>query len=264
MWRLLPPLAAFLFLALLTPAAPAAAKEAPAYIAIGDSLAYGVGASDPAAGGYVGLTYQGLHKSDRYNDRGLELLNLGVPGATSSDLLLPGGQLERAIAEVRERREDTSSADDNVEIISVDIGGNDVLALATPDSPCLVDPLASDCQKIYGEMLVELEDNLDRVLRGLREAAPQATIVVLDLYSPISGRGGGADLIADYAVGGINEVTERVISDEELAVRLASVAPLDRFLKELGANKMEPQPKLTVSRSSLPHETQVMLLDYRR
>jgi lysophospholipase L1-like esterase len=226
MWRLLPPLAAFLFLALLAPAAPAGAKETPAYIAIGDSLAYGVGASEPAAGGYVARTFEGLHKSDRYNDRGLELLNLGVPGATSSDLLLPGGQLERAIAEVRERQEDTSSADDNVEIITVDIGGNDVLALATDDSACLIDPLASDCQELYGQMLVELEDNLTRVLQGLREAAPNATIVVVDLYSPLSGRGGGADLVADYAVSGINEVTQRIASDEDLNVRLASVAPL--------------------------------------
>ena len=42
------------------------------------------------------------------------------------------------------------------------------------------------------------------------------------------------------------------------------LAPLDRFLKEMGAKNLEPQPKLTVGRSSLPHETQVVLLDYRR
>jgi len=42
------------------------------------------------------------------------------------------------------------------------------------------------------------------------------------------------------------------------------LAPLDRFLKEMGAKDLEPQPKLTVSRTSLPHETQVVLLDYRR
>ncbi len=38
----------------------------------------------------------------------------------------------------------------------------------------------------------------------------------------------------------------------------------DRFLKEMGAKSVEPQPKLTVSRSGLPHETQVVLLDYKR
>lgn len=40
--------------------------------------------------------------------------------------------------------------------------------------------------------------------------------------------------------------------------------PLDRFLKEMGIKAVEPQPKLTASRSSLPHETQVLVLDYRR
>ena len=42
------------------------------------------------------------------------------------------------------------------------------------------------------------------------------------------------------------------------------LAPLDRFLKEMGAKDLEPQPKLTVTRSTLPPETQVKLLDYRR
>lgn len=40
--------------------------------------------------------------------------------------------------------------------------------------------------------------------------------------------------------------------------------PLDRFLQEMGAKDLEPQPKLTVSRSTLPHEMQLLLLDYRR
>lgn len=40
--------------------------------------------------------------------------------------------------------------------------------------------------------------------------------------------------------------------------------PLDRFLKEMGTKAVEPQAKLSVSRTSLPHETQVLVLDYRR
>ncbi len=47
-------------------------------------------------------------------------------------------------------------------------------------------------------------------------------------------------------------------------VTKGDLAPLDRFLKEMGAKDLEPQPKLAVTRSSLPQETQVMLLDYRR
>lgn len=40
--------------------------------------------------------------------------------------------------------------------------------------------------------------------------------------------------------------------------------PLDRFLREMGIKDYQPQAKLSVSRSSLPHETQVVVLDYRR
>jgi lysophospholipase L1-like esterase len=227
MRRLLPLLAAFVSLALLAPA-PAAAGEAPAYIAIGDSLAFGVGASDPASGGYVARTYEALRSSERYRDRGLELVNLGVPGATSADLLLPGGQLDLALSEIRDRQEDTSSSDDNAEIITVDIGGNDVLALATADSPCVDDPLGEECQGRFEEMLGGLKGNLTEVLERLREAAPKADLVVMDLYSPISGRGGPEDLIADLAVGEINAVTEEVASRPDLDASLASVYPLFR------------------------------------
>jgi lysophospholipase L1-like esterase len=225
MRRLLPLLAAFVSLALLAPA-PAAAGEAPAYIALGDSLAFGVGASDPASGGYVARTYEALRSSERYRDRGLELVSLGVPGATSADLLLPGGQLDLALGEIRDRQEDTSSSDDNVEIITLDIGGNDVLALATADSPCVDDPLGEDCQGRFAEMLGRLKGNLTEVVERLRKAAPKADVVVMDLYSPISGRGGPEDLIADFAVGEINAVTEEVASRPDLDVSLASVYPL--------------------------------------
>lgn len=44
----------------------------------------------------------------------------------------------------------------------------------------------------------------------------------------------------------------------------AALDPLDRFLREMGIKSYEPQAKLSVSRGSLPHETQVVVLDYKR
>ena len=45
----------------------------------------------------------------------------------------------------------------------------------------------------------------------------------------------------------------------------ADLEPLDRFLKEIGAKGAleERQPKLAVTKSTLPHETKVQVLDYR-
>ncbi len=38
--------------------------------------------------------------------------------------------------------------------------------------------------------------------------------------------------------------------------------PVERFLREIGVKEVSPQPKLSVTRSSLPASTQVILLDY--
>ena len=45
----------------------------------------------------------------------------------------------------------------------------------------------------------------------------------------------------------------------------ADLEPLDRFLKEISAQSAfeERQPKLTITRTTLPHETKVQVLDYK-
>ncbi len=39
---------------------------------------------------------------------------------------------------------------------------------------------------------------------------------------------------------------------------------LNKFLKEMGLSKQETQPSLKVTRSGLPEETHVVVLDYQR
>ena len=39
--------------------------------------------------------------------------------------------------------------------------------------------------------------------------------------------------------------------------------PVDRFLKEMGLKDPEPQDKLSVTKSNLPPNTQVVLLEHR-
>ena len=39
--------------------------------------------------------------------------------------------------------------------------------------------------------------------------------------------------------------------------------PLSKFIKEMGLREVTPQPKLSITRSNLPLETKVMVLDYR-
>ncbi len=43
---------------------------------------------------------------------------------------------------------------------------------------------------------------------------------------------------------------------------LIKLAPLSKFLKEMGLGDLEPQPSLKVTRSSVPEDTKVILLEY--
>lgn len=225
----LPLSAAFLSLALLAPALPApvaGAQESPAYLAIGDSLAFGVGASDASTMGYVGRAYESLRGSERYRESGLDSINLSVPGATSTDLLLPGGQLEMALEEITRRGDDSSPAANEVEIVSVDIGGNDLLSLVAPGSPCLESSSVEPCRSAFGDVLSAIQNNLSEALQRLREAAPTAIIVVVDLYNPYSGTGDLREPIAEIGVGQANGVVGAVIADPELGVRAAPISQL--------------------------------------
>jgi len=40
--------------------------------------------------------------------------------------------------------------------------------------------------------------------------------------------------------------------------------PLEHFIKQMGLKEVVTQPKLSVTKSTLPPETKVLLLDYRR
>ncbi len=200
--RLLPLLAAFLFWGLFAPLPSAIGTEqVPVYLALGDSLAFGVGASNPSATGYVPRVYQSLTGSERYREGGLELINLSVPGAKSSDLLAAGGQLESAV---------------NI----------DLLALVSPGSPCLQSASVEPCRAAFGNVLSSIQTNLNETIRRLRLAAPEAIIVVVDLYNPFSGTGDLREPIADLGVGQANGVIGAVVANAELKARAASVFQL--------------------------------------
>ncbi len=151
------------------------------YIALGDSLSAGYGASS-ASTTFVELVHAGLGP-------GMELMNLDVPGATSTDLL-NDGQLDRAVAEIAGRDGD-ADPDNDVQLITLEIGGNDLVALFTslvltgicPDvevgfqKPECVEPLRAT----FDHYLSNLTKALDRL-----EAADSAVPIVLSTqYNPL-------------------------------------------------------------------------------
>jgi lysophospholipase L1-like esterase len=209
--RIVPPLAAFLLLAaLVLGQRPAHAQESTLYIALGDSLAFGVGAGSPEQQGYVALTTARLSESGA-----VQLRNLSVPGATSADLLQPNGQVDLAV--------DALEGQSGSVIISVDVGANDLLALAANGSPCLDDPGGQPCQTALGDTLATLQSNLTQSLHRLRDASPGARIFVIDLYNPYSGIGGDRELIASVGVQQVNGVITASARDPSVDVTFVSI-----------------------------------------
>ena len=210
----LPPVAAFLLLiSALFPQA-ARGQQLPFYLALGDSLAFGVGADSASTQGYVALTAANVQVPG-FSERGAELRNLSVPGATSADILRPGDQVDQAVAEIQARG--------GVDIISIDIGANDLLALASNSSPCLDAPSGQACQDALVDTLATLQTNLTTTLHRLREAAPKAKIYALDLYNPYSGSGNAQELIAAVGVQQINGVIAASAGDPAVDVTFVSI-----------------------------------------
>ncbi len=184
-------LPALLFLALTSACGLTGGADRAVYIALGDSLSAGVGASDPEATGFVPLVHKSLGE-------GFDLLNLGHGGDTSRDLL-DHGHLDEAIAEIQERNGDDDQAND-VRLVTVEIGGNDLLDLyfslvLTGTCPDLETSLQKpECMDPLASALKGFEPNLRTILDRLQGADPSVRIVLLTLYNPFSGFGNTAEV----------------------------------------------------------------------
>ena len=80
--------------------------------------------------------------------------------------------------------------------------------------------------------------------------------------------GGGNALNADRAAEVIAQLEPSLIVPMHYATAAYKMSdspldPVDRFCKSMGVEVMEPLPKLTITRTSLPSESQVVLLNYR-
>jgi L-ascorbate metabolism protein UlaG (beta-lactamase superfamily) len=78
--------------------------------------------------------------------------------------------------------------------------------------------------------------------------------------------GGGESLDAPPAVETVSLIEPKLVipMTYKTPADRAKLDPLDRFLKEMGAKNPEPHAKVTVTRSSLPEETQLLVLDYKK
>jgi len=179
-------------------------------LSLGDSLAYGIGASAPALD-YVSLV--AAHAATAYP--GLQVENLSCPGATTTSMIngqagcAPPTDTQLAAAESF-----LSSHVGQVPFITIDIGANNVDGCLTGGStinvPCIVSGLGA------------IGTDLPKILAGLHAAAPGVPIFGMDYYNPflalwvLGGAGGPAlatqsatlstilngSLVQEYGAGG--------------------------------------------------------------
>ena len=78
--------------------------------------------------------------------------------------------------------------------------------------------------------------------------------------------GGVSTIDASMATEVVRQLEPKVVIPMHYKTQALSweLEPVERFLKEIGVKEVNPQPKLSVTKSSLPASTQVFLLDYPR
>jgi lysophospholipase L1-like esterase len=216
--------------ALLAPARPAAAQTAepssrggvpagPAgYLALGDSYAAGVGATAPATG-YAARVATALEARSR---RRFDFVPLAAPGTTSAafvgDFVARGrrgegtSQLARAVRTLTGRR---------VDVVTLQVGGNDVLGLLEPGQPCAGELIATDaCLALAQRTLAAVTaPNLALIVDALvRAATPGTQLVVLTYPNPFAlGTGGVLEQRTDLVLRALNALLVATVAQAQPA-----------------------------------------------
>jgi lysophospholipase L1-like esterase len=156
------------------------------YLALGDSLAFGVRADSPQPFGYVPRLLPFFAQPRNGNVDAV--VNLGIGGETSGTFI-QNGQLARAVAVIADPASD-------VRVVTLDIGGNDLLNLLGPGQPCAVgavDPLADSCSAAAGMAVASFPARFELILSTLQKALGKdpghERVLVMTYYNPFSGSG---------------------------------------------------------------------------
>jgi L-ascorbate metabolism protein UlaG (beta-lactamase superfamily) len=104
-------------------------------------------------------------------------------------------------------------------------------------------------------------------LGDLKEVPTQSEIESLGtIHVALVPVGGGGGLNAAKAAEVISLIEPNLVIPMHYSTPAAKVSldPLNKFIKEMGLSKADTQPSLKVTRSGLPDETKVIVLDYQK
>jgi lysophospholipase L1-like esterase len=160
----------------------------PVYLALGDSIAAGVGAQPyvtgypEQAGALLEEEYNTAANKATPNSSGdIETVNHAVGGATTATLIAT--QLPQAVELIHQRQGDRDPFND-VEVITVTIGGNDIFTPVV--ASCVLTATPAACQPTVDAVLASARTNLPTILGRLTATAGRGTeVVVTTYYNPI-------------------------------------------------------------------------------
>lgn len=166
------------------------------YVALGDSLSVGVGASDPRERGYAPLYRDIL---ERETGREVRLVQLGISGETT-ETFIDGSEAQLA------RAQDALSENPGA-IVTLSIGANDLLRTEE----------GTDAEREVA--LARYAGNLDYIIQTLENSSvPAPRITVLAIYNPAPGS------FTDVWAGRLNQEIRRVAQQNGVAVAAADKA----------------------------------------
>jgi lysophospholipase L1-like esterase len=243
-------LVSMLLLAGIATASPAAAASPstvaglPVQLSLGDSWAFGFGATVPSEGGYVPQLNEALKEqfdclpatAEQAQDgcEQLQLVNLAVGGATTPTLI--AGQLPDATTILQRNHNDNPR--DDVEVVTLHIGGNDV---TNPILTACLGGLTLSCVQTIQTEFAAFQSDLNTALSALRSAAGDDARIVIGTYdNPIPtcqlGAVPGASLLAALVLegggpipAGLHDIIRSVAAsyDVEVAEVYGDLAPQD-------------------------------------
>jgi lysophospholipase L1-like esterase len=177
-------------LALLMTAGTAAAKAPATYLALGDSLAWGDGASVPTHTAYVPRLDGYFHGNADTTD----LLNIAVRGENTSSFI--AGQLSGAIASIADPLTD-------IAVVTLSVGGNDLGDLLSVP-PCSADPTSPACQFAVYTAMVGVSNNFPVIVGSLQAALAadpgNEKIFVITYWNAFGGTGSPFEVPIDFAL----------------------------------------------------------------
>jgi len=178
-----------------------ATSSTPYYLALGDSLAAGVGSPDGK--GYVADVYAREAKKIH----GLKLENLSCSGATTGSMIDGGGCSYTTGSQLGDAEAFLSAHPGQVAFVTVDIGANDVDGCTdgtTVNITCVTTGLD------------DIGTNLPTILSGLRSAGGSTPVLGMSYYDPFLAEwllGSDGQNLAEESIGLLEELNGTLTAD---------------------------------------------------